>query len=169
VVGFSLFVGLSAQVAIPLPGTPVPITGQTFAVLLTGALLGGARGIAALALYLAEGAIGLPVFAQGKWGIAALLGMPSSGYLLACPVAAAVVGSLAERGWDRRFGTTLVAMLAGNTVFYLLGLPWLATFVGAGRVLSMGLLPFVPGDLLKLLLAAILLPAAWRLRPGKSQ
>jgi biotin transport system substrate-specific component len=162
VVGFSLLVGLSAQVAVPLPGTPVPITGQTFGVLLTGALLGVGRGFLALALYLLEGALGLPVFAQGHAGLAALLAAPSAGYLWACPFAAAVVGALAERGWDRRFGTTALAMLAGNAVFYLFGLPWLARFVGAAHALPMGFYPFLPGDAIKLLLAAALLPAAWR-------
>jgi biotin transport system substrate-specific component len=165
VVGFSLLVGLSAQVAISLTGTPVPITGQTFGVLLTGALLGGGRGFLALALYLLEGALGLPVFAQGHAGLAALLATPSAGYLWACPFAAAVVGALAERGWDRRVGTMALAMLAGNAVFYLFGLPWLARFVGAARALPMGLYPFLLGDAIKLLLAAALLPAAWRLHP----
>ena len=163
VVGFSLLFGLSAQVAIPLPGTPVPITGQTFGVLLTGALLGAGRGFLALALYLLEGALGLPVFAQGHAGLAGLLATPSAGYLWACPFAAAVVGALAERGWDRRFGTTALAMLAGNAIFYLFGLPWLARFVGPAQTLPMGLYPFLPGDAIKLLLAAALLPAAWRL------
>jgi biotin transport system substrate-specific component len=162
VFGFSLFVALSAQVTIPLPGTPVPITGHTFGVLLTGALLGSGRGFLALALYLLEGALGLPVFAQWHAGLHALLATPSAGYLWACPFAAAVVGALAERGWDRRFGTTALAMLAGNAVFYLFGLPWLARFVGAANALPMGLYPFLPGDTLKLVLAAALLPAAWR-------
>jgi biotin transport system substrate-specific component len=166
VVGFSLVVALSAQIAIPLPGTPVPITGQTFGVLLTGALLGSGRGFLALALYLLEGALGLPVFAQWHSGLHALLATPSSGYLWACPFAAALVGALAERGWDRRVGTTALAMLAGNAVFYLVGVPWLARFVGTAQALPMGFYPFLPGDLVKLLLAAALLPAAWRrLRP----
>jgi biotin transport system substrate-specific component len=165
VVGFSLLVALSAQVAISLPGTPVPMTGQTFGVLLTGALLGAGRGFLALALYLLEGALGLPVFAQGHAGLAGLLATQSAGYLWACPFAAAAVGALAERGWDRRFGTTALAMLAGNAVFYLFGLPWLARFVGPAQALPMGLFPFLPGDAIKLLLAAALLPAAWRLHP----
>jgi biotin transport system substrate-specific component len=162
ITGFSLVVALSAQVAIPLPGTPVPITGQTFGVLLTGALLGSGRGFLALALYLLEGAMGLPVFAQWHSGLHALLATPSAGYLWACPFAAALVGALAERGWDRRFRTTALAMLAGNAVFYLVGLPWLAHFFGTAQALPMGLYPFLPGDLIKLLLAAALLPAAWQ-------
>ena len=162
IAGFSLVVALSAQVAIPLPGTPVPITGQTFGVLLTGALLGSGRGFLAVALYVLEGAMGLPVFAQGHSGLHALLATPSAGYLWACPFAAALVGALAERGWDRRFATAACAMLAGNAVFYLVGLPWLARFVGTAHALPMGLYPFLPGDLIKLLLAAALLPAAWQ-------
>jgi biotin transport system substrate-specific component len=162
VVGFSLLVALSAQVAIPLPFTPVPVTGQTFAVLLTGALLGATRGFLALALYLVEGAAGLPVFAQAHGGAGVLLAAPTAGYLFAFPFAAGLVGWLAERGWDRRFTTTALAMLAGNAVIYLCGLLWLSRFVGAGNSIAQGMLPFLPGDALKLLLAAVVLPAAWR-------
>jgi biotin transport system substrate-specific component len=162
VVGFSMLVAFSAQVAIPLPFTPVPVTGQTFAVLLTGALLGAVRGFLALALYLAEGAAGLPVFAQAHGGAGVLLAAPTAGYLFAFPFAAGLVGWLAERGWDRRFALAALAMLAGNAVIYLFGVLWLARFVGAGNTIAQGMLPFLAGDALKLLLAAVLLPAAWR-------
>ncbi len=162
IVGFSVFTALAAQVALPLPFTPVPITGQTFAVLLTGALLGSRLGAASLLLYLAEGAVGLPVFALGRGGLIVLLG-PTGGYLFAFPAAAFVVGWLAERGWDRRVLTTALAMLVGNGVIYAGGIPWLARFVGGwSKAVVLGMLPFLPGDALKLVLAAVLLPTAWR-------
>ena len=158
----SLLVALAAQVTIPLPFSPVPITGQTFAVLLAAALLGGRGGAAALLLYLAEGAVGLPVFAGGLGGPAVLLG-PTAGYLYGFVVAAFVVGRLCERGWDRRFRSAAAAMLLGNAIIYGFGLPWLATFVGVENVLTLGLLPFIPGDLFKLALAALSLPLSWKL------
>jgi biotin transport system substrate-specific component len=164
VIGGSLFIALGAQVAVQLPFSPVPITGQTLAVLLVGMLLGSRRGSLSLLAYLAEGLAGLPVFAGGTVGLARLLG-PTGGYLVGFIVAAYVTGRLAERGWDRRVGTTILAMLLGNAAIYALGLPWLAAFVGGERALPLGLYPFIPGDLLKLALAAILLPAGWKI-PG---
>jgi len=140
----------------------VPITGQTFAVLLSGAVLGARRGFAAQLLYLAEGAAGLPVFAGGAAGAAVLLG-PTGGYLLAFPFAAALTGALAAQGWDRRFVTTAAAMLLGSAVIFALGLALLSRFIPSGRLLAAGLLPFLPGDLIKATLAAIAFPAAWRL------
>src|ERR671929_2233196 len=116
VVAFSLLVALSAQVAVPLPWTPVPVTLQTFAVLLTGALLGARLGALALLLYLFEGACGLPFFSMGRGGLAHLLLAPTSGYLLSYPLAAFVTGWLAERGWDRRFPTAAAAMALGSLV-----------------------------------------------------
>ena len=158
----SAIVALSAQFAFWLPFTSVPITGQTFAVLLVGAALGSRRGALAMALYLAEGAMGLPVFAHGGLvGFAHLVG-PTGGYLWSYPLAAWVVGRLAESGWDRRPVTAGLAMLLGNAVIYLVGLPWLALFfVGWDQVLMAGLLPYVPGDLVKIVLAAMSLPTAW--------
>src|SRR5438093_7348200 len=111
----SLVTALGAQLAIPLPWSPVPITGQTFAVVLSGALLGARRGFLAQALYLAEGALGLPVFAAGAAGPAVFAG-PTAGYLMAFPFAAAVTGALVGRGWDRRFATMFLAMLLGSAV-----------------------------------------------------
>lgn len=162
VIAGSLLVALLAQFAVPLPFSPVPVTGQTLAVLMVGMLLGSRRGSLALLTYLAEGAMGLPVLAGGAAGLARLTG-PTGGYLIGFVAAAFLVGWLAERGWDRRPGTTLLAMLLGNAVIYVCGLPWLAHFVGVGRVLSLGLLPFLPGDLGKALLAMALLPWGWQL------
>ena len=154
----SWLVALVAQISIPLQ--PVPITGQTFGVLLVGAALGFRRGALALGTYLVQGAIGLPFFAGGASGLARLLG-PTGGYLIGFVFAAALVGALAERGWDRRFPSTLAAMALGNLVIYLFGLPWLAQFVGWEKVATLSLLPFLPGDALKMLLAAIALPSLW--------
>ena len=161
VVGASLATALAAQIAVPLPWSPVPLTGQTFAVLLSGAVLGARRAFLAQLLYLAEGALGMPVFAAGAAGMARLIG-PTGGYLMAFPLAAALTGGLAERGWDRRFVTTFLALLAGSAVVFALGLAWLARFVPAERLLVMGLLPFLPGDLIKSALAAVAFPAVWR-------
>ena len=118
VVGFSLLTALCARIVIPLPFTPVPITGQTFAVLLTGAALGARRGAAAIVLYVLEGLAGLPVFAGGASGLARLLG-PTGGYLLGFIAAAYLTGTLAERGWDRTVRWAAAAMAAGNVVVYL--------------------------------------------------
>ncbi len=161
VLAASLLTALAAQIAIPLPWSPVPVTGQTFAVLLSGAVLGARRAFMAQLAYLAEGAIGLPVFASGAAGVAALIG-PTGGYLVAFPFAAALTGALAERGWDRRFLTTFAALLAGSVLIFALGLAWLARFIPADRLLISGLIPFVPGDLLKSALAAAAFPAVWR-------
>jgi biotin transport system substrate-specific component len=167
----SLFVALSAQVAAPLPFSPVPLTGQTLAALLVGVLLGSRLGVLALSVYLGEGLIGLPVFAGGGAGLVRLLG-PTGGYLLGLVAAAFVLGTLAERGWDRCPATTLLAMTFGNLIIYAGGLFWLAHFVGTSRVVGLGLLPFIPGDCVKIVLAAALLPAGWKLvgrrSPGTS-
>lgn len=162
IVAGSLVVALSARLEILLPFTPVPVSGQTLGVLLVAAALGSRRGALAMAAYLAEGAAGLPVFAGGGFGLPYLLG-PTAGYLWSFPVVAALVGALAERGWDRGPITAGLAMLAGNAAIYLVGLPWLALFVGPEQVLMAGLIPFVAGDVVKVVLAAALLPAAWSL------
>ena len=144
-----------SQVRIPLPFTPVPITGQTLGVLLLGALLGSRYGTAVVSAYVLEGVVGLPVFAGWKGGITALLG-PTGGYILGFIPAAFLVGYLLERGFCRNWLTILAALIAGNATIYAFGLPWLAFFVGWDKVLLMGLLPFVLGDLVKLLVAASL-------------
>jgi len=165
VVGASLVTAAAARIVLPLPWSPVPLTGQTFAVLLTGAALGARRGLLAQALYLVEGAMGLPFFAGGLGGPLVLAG-PTGGFLLAFPLAAAVTGLCAERGWDRRFGSTLAAMLLGSAVILVSGLALLSRFVPADRLLAAGLLPFVPGDVVKAVAAALALPAAWRFVHG---
>jgi len=161
IVGGSLLIGLCAQAKIQ-PFGPVPITGQTFAVLMIGALLGAKRGSLAVLAYLAQGLAGLPVFAVLS-GPMALIG-PTGGYLIGFVPAAYLTGLLAERGWDRRIGTTVLAMALGNVVIYAFGLLWLCCLIGVSKVvLTTGLLPFIGGDLLKIVLAAILLPSAWKL------
>jgi biotin transport system substrate-specific component len=157
----SLLIALSAQIAVYLPFSPVPVTGQTLAVLLVGALMGSRRGSAAVLAYLAEGAAGMPVFANGHAGPAYMTG-PTGGYLIGFVIAAYVTGGLAERGWDRRPLTTSLAMLIGNIAIYTCGLIGLIHFVGIGHVLDAGLIPFIPGDLVKLALATALLPSGWR-------
>jgi biotin transport system substrate-specific component len=161
IVAASLVTAVAAQLQIHLPWTPVPLTGQTFAVMLTGAVLGWRRAFLAQVLYLAEGAAGLPVFAGGASGVAEMLG-PSGGYLMSFPLAAATTGWLCERGWDRHAVTMLVAMLAASGVVFAFGLAWLARFVHGSHLLTAGLLPFIPGDVLKATLAALAFPAVWK-------
>ncbi|MFQ5785312.1 MAG: biotin transporter BioY [Alphaproteobacteria bacterium] len=156
----SALLALSAQVRVPLE--PVPITMQTFAVLVIGMAYGWRLGAATVLLYLAEGAVGLPVFAGGAGGLAVLIGK-TGGYLIGFALAATLVGWLAEHGWDRTIATTALAMLAGNVAIYLPGLLVLGALIGYAKAVEFGLLPFLLGDALKLLLAAAVLPFAWRL------
>jgi biotin transport system substrate-specific component len=156
----SLVMAGLAQLAIPLPFTPVPITGQTLGVLLVGAALGSRRGAAAMVLYLVEGGAGLPFFAAGGAGPQVLLG-PSGGYLLGFVLAAFSVGLLAERGLDRRFRSAALAFCLGELIVYLHGVVWLAFFVGADRALAAGFWPFLPGAVVKAAAGGALLPAAW--------
>ena len=162
VVAASLVTAGAAQLEIRLPWTPVPVTGQTFAVLLLGAVLGARRAFLAMCLYLAEGAAGLPFFAGGAGGFAKLLG-PTGGYLIAFPFAASLTGLLAERGWDRRPLSMFAAMLLGSSIIFMLGLAQLSDFVPSGALLASGLLPFIPGDIVKSALAAGVFPALWKL------
>ncbi len=157
-------VALLAQVKIPLPFSPVPLTGQTFAVLLVGAALGSRRGASALTLYALLGVAGLPVFAGGAFGAAYAFGA-TGGYLLGFIPAAFLTGWLAERGWERRLPVSLLPFLAGTLVIYVLGAGWLAFFLGWQKAFSLGILPFLAGDALKLILASLTLPAAWKLFP----
>ena len=162
VIGGSLLIGLCAHLKVLLPFSPVPVTGQTFAVLMIGALLGARRGCLAVLAYIIEGAAGLPVFAVGA-GPAVLAG-PTGGYLFGFIPAVYITGRLAEKGWDRRIGTTVLAMVFGNLVIYTFGLFWLCCLTGFNMmVLTIGLSPFIIGDLAKIILAAILLPSGWKL------
>lgn len=168
VIGGALLMAGLAQIRIPLPFTPVPITGQTFGVLLVGASLGPVLGSSSMLLYVLLGAVGLPFYAgqSGGWDVA--IGA-TGGYLISYPLAAAAVGLLAERGWDKKVGSAIGAMLTGNVIIYLVGLPWLAWRLNTGltETLELGLYPFIPGDTLKLYLAAAALPGAWRLVGGQ--
>ena len=142
----------------------MPITGQTFAVVLVGASLGAVRGFSSLALYFVIGILGAPVYSDQGHGWSVITG-PSGGYIVGFMLAAAAAGYLAERRWDRRLSSSIAAMLTGNVLIYLVGVPWLAVVLGTGfeKSLELGLYPFIIGDLLKLYLAAALLPAAWKL------
>jgi biotin transport system substrate-specific component len=161
---------LSAQVVIAVPGSPIPVTGQTFGVLLVGGALGSRRGLGSVALYVAIGLIGLPFFAEGKGGVQVILGA-TGGYIVGFIVAGSIVGRLAELGWDRRIVGALGAMAIGNVVIYLIGVPWL--MLAANQSLSWavqyGLVPFIPGDIIKLAVAAGLLPFGWWLVNRKAQ
>jgi biotin transport system substrate-specific component len=160
-----LLVALSAQLTVHLPGTPVPISGQTFAVLLVGSAYGATRGVATIAAYLLVGIVGLPVFSSGTSGWEQVTGA-TGGYLVGMLVAAGVTGMLAQHRWDRKLSSAVASMLTGNVVIYVFGLAWLyhelpnATFQST---LAAGLYPFVVGDLLKTYLAGALLPGAWTL------
>jgi len=153
---------LAAQVAIPVPGSPVPVTGQTFAVLLTAAALGPARGLAAQALYLVLGAVGLPVFAGAGHGPGVLFGA-TGGYLVGFLAAAAITGYGARRGADRSPVRTLLLFALASGIIYLIGTTWLCldTGMSASAGIAAGVTPFLPGDAAKALLAAGLLPGAW--------
>jgi biotin transport system substrate-specific component len=159
----AVLVALAAQLEIHLGFTPVPITGQTFAVLLVGASLGAVRGTTSLGLYFLAGLLGAPVYSGGEEGWEIVSGV-TGGYLIGFIVASAVTGWLAEARWDRRFSSSLGAMLIGSVIIYAFGLPWLAHVADLGwrQTFENGLYPFVVGDLAKLWLAAALLPAAWR-------
>ncbi|MEU8588097.1 biotin transporter BioY [Streptomyces sp. NPDC048664] len=165
VVGGAALTGLAAQLSVHVPGTPVPVTGQTFAALLVGTALGARRGFLSLALYALAGAAGVPWFAGGASGAAA----PSFGYVLGMLIASTVVGALARRGADRSVVRTAGAMLLGEAVIYAVGVPYLAfaTGMSASAAIAAGLTPFLIGDALKAALAMGLLPAAWKLVGGK--
>ncbi|HRC63070.1 MAG TPA: biotin transporter BioY [Dehalococcoidia bacterium] len=174
VLAAAVFIAAVAQVSVSLHIGPVPITGLTFGVLLSGALLGPRLGLSAALTYLAMGVVGLPVYAEGSHGWAVLTGS-TGGFLIGTPFVALLVGWLAERGWDRRPATLAAALLLGNVVIYAFGLPWLWAWGGRheallgiddmtlGLTLKWGLVPFIPGDLAKLLLAAGLVPSGWQL------
>lgn len=165
-IGFALLTALAAQIRFHIPGTPVPITAQTFAVLLSGAVLGSRAGAGSQLVYWLMGAVGLPVFAQASGGWGAATGA-TFGYLFGFVVAAWLVGALAERGKDRTVRSAIPAFLAGNAVIYLFGVPWLMysveSFNTIGAALAAGLTPFIVGDIIKIIGAGVALPAAWKL------
>lgn len=161
VVAGSLIVALLAQVSVPLPFTPVPVTGQTLAVLLVGGALGWQLGGLSLLLYLAEGAVGLPVYASHASGLASF--GATGGYLVGFVLMALVVGWLAQRGWDRSVGKSILAMVIGEAVLYAIAVPWLGVSVGFQHAIPLGFTPFVLGDALKLMIAGGLFPVAWKL------
>jgi len=168
VVGFALLTAVAAQISIPLGFTPVPITGQTFAVLLAGGVLGANRGALSMGLYVAFGAIGLPFYADGSGGWTTATGA-TAGYLVGFIVAAFAVGKMAEHGQDRKLSTSLPAFVAGSLIIYGFGATWLAIDLGipltadAGEssAIAFGVAPFIVGDIIKALLAGAILPAAW--------
>ena len=161
---------LAAQISVPLPFTPVPFTLQPMVVLLGGAALGPRLGMASQVLYLALGIAGFPVFAASAvlpQGPLRLLG-PTGGYLMSYPFAAFVAGALAERGFDRRYITSVIAMAAGLAVVFTFGVLWLAWFAqpvqaGLASALRTGLYPFLPADIIKICIAAAIMPGIWRL------
>lgn len=161
VLGGSVFIGLLAQFAIPLPNTPVPLTLGTFAVLLTGAALGPVRGLLSVGLYMVAGMAGMPWFAERASG----WGFPSFGYIIGFVLAGALVGWLAQRGADRTPVRTAGTMVLGNLVIYAVGLPYLmvATGMDLSAGLAAGVTPFLVGDAIKIVVAAGLLPGAWKL------
>ena len=169
IVGFALLTAVAAQIPIPLGFTPVPLTGQTFAVLLAGGVLGSRRGGLSMLLYVALGAIGLPFYADGAGGWSVATGA-TAGYLVGFIVAAIVVGLMAEHGQDRKLSTSIPAFLAGTMIIYTFGAGWLAydlglpltADAGAPSAISLGVAPFLVGDVFKALLAGAMLPAAWR-------
>jgi len=158
----ALFVAALAQIEIPLPFSPVPITGQTFGVLLVGAALGSKRGAASLTSYLGLGTIGLPFFAGGAHGLNILIGA-TGGYLIGFVIAAYVIGLLAEHGLERNVRTSIIPFLIGTVIIYICGVAWLAVVLGnLSKALAAGFIPFLIGDAIKLIAAALVLPAAWR-------
>ncbi len=158
--GFNLLLIGSAFLSINLPWTPVPITGQTFAVMLLAMSLGRVRAGIVTAAYLLEGALGLPVFAGGAFGVATLFG-PTGGYLMGFLIAAIFVGWLADRGWDRSIWRSMLAMSIGHAIIFACGLLMLSFYIPAGQLLAAGLTPFLLGTGIKILLASGILPTIW--------
>ena len=168
VIVFSLFIAAAAQFSIQVG--PIPITGQSFAVLLTGALLGSRLGAAAVIAYLIEGAIGLPFFAPGGApGIARFFG-PTGGYLIAFPAAAFITGAFAEFGWDKKYPTAVAAIAIGSLIIFAGGWAWysIVTNTPAVAAFQIAVLPYLPGDVIKIALAAAVLPSGWALLRRKA-
>ena len=162
VIAGALLIFLTARISVVIPGNPVPFTMQNFGVLVVGGALGLRRGGMAAFLYVALGVIGLPFFAEGTGGLSVIWGA-TGGYLIGFVAAAALIGRLAELGWDRRLGGAIGATLLGTAVIYAIGVPWLAVTTGmsAAEAIATGLLPFLAFDIVKALAAAVVFPAAW--------
>jgi biotin transport system substrate-specific component len=179
IIAGALLIALSANYVVPVPGSPVPVTGQTLAVLLVGGALGARRGLLSALLYLVMGLF-LPVYADHASGLDTIVSVsggslvlgPTGGYLIGFVLAAACVGRLAELGWDRRIGGSLAAMIIADALIYAVGVPWLmiATDWPLSEALRLGVAPFLLGDAVKIVLAAMLFPLAWWVvgrRPGE--
>lgn len=162
VLGTSLLFALSAQIAFPLPFSPVPVTSQTLVMLLAGAVLGSRLGVLSVLTYIIEGVVGLPFFAKGGAGLTYLRGA-TGGYLLGFVVAAFVIGLLVEGGLGRTFRTAVLAMVIGNMVLYCFGVPWLKSVlnISLSKAVIFGVYPFILGDLYKIGLASVFLPKLW--------
>jgi len=159
----SFFIAALAQIEIVLPFTPVPITGQTFGVLLIGAALGSKRGAASIILYITEGAFGLPFFAGGASGLGILTGA-TAGYLVGFIGAAYAVGWLAERGLERSMRTSVIPFIVGTVIIFICGAAWLSILFGSfSKAITLGIIPFLIGDSIKLIAASLALPVAWKL------
>jgi biotin transport system substrate-specific component len=166
----AVFIAATANVAFVIPGNPIPVTGQTLSVLVVGGALGLRRGLMSVALYLILGLF-LPVYAQSAHGMSTIVGFgaggvslsPVGGYLISFLFAAALVGWLAENGWDRHIGGAIGAMILGEVVIYAIAVPWLALALGVSpaKAISLGLTPFIVGDAIKLAIAAGIFPFAW--------
>jgi len=150
----SLLLALLARLSIPVPFSPIPITGQTFGILFLGALLGSRIGALSVIMYIMEGTIGLPVFAGGSIGFLYLLG-PTGGYLIGFIPAIYLIGYLSERGFTNNLPTILITMIIGTTVIFIFGISWLAVTAGLGTAISIGLYPYLPGAIIKIILATI--------------
>jgi biotin transport system substrate-specific component len=165
-----LLMALLAQIRIPLPFTPVPITGQTLGVLLVGSLIGTRLGALSMLVYLAMATVGFPFFAGGASGIEVWQGA-TIGYLVSYPIVSALMGWFAERGWDRHFGKLLGAMALGSAIIYLFGAGWMVLGLGmsVSTALMAGVIPFLIGDAIKAVIAAGVLPGGWKLLGDKKQ
>ncbi len=160
-IGFNLLLVATAYISFNLPFSPVPITGQTFGVLLIAMALGRVRAVGVVAAYLFEGISGMPVFAGGTAGFPIIIG-PTGGYLLGFLAGAFVIGWLADQGWDKSYLKSILAMIIGSAVIFAFGLIWLAKFVPEGSLLALGLIPYLPGSVVKITLAAVILPSIWK-------
>lgn len=157
----SFFIAVMAQISVPLAFTPVPITGQTLAVLLIGATFGSRLGAATVLTYLAEGALGLPFFAGSSSGYLVFFG-PRGGYLLGFVIAAWAVGKMAESKLDRKLVTAIPCFLIGHFIIFFFGCAWLSTFVGFQKSVILGFFPFVPGEVIKTAMTSLILSSIWK-------